>query len=101
MALTTAAALAGQLFADLATCFFASRLSHGFETLAFAGAHAFASMVFGFAVVLAFAGIDAVTVNIGIGSHRVGSNTGKHCGSGQSESGTSSNSLDIHFSNPR
>jgi hypothetical protein len=101
VAQTIAAALAGQLFADLATCFFASRLGHGFETLAFAGAHAFAGVVFGLAVVLAFAGVHAIAVNVGIGSHRVGGNTGKHRGGSQSESGTGSSGFDSHFSYPQ
>jgi uncharacterized membrane protein YgcG len=101
VAQTTAATLAGQLFADLATGFFASRLSHRLEALTFARTHAFARVVFGFAVVLAFAAIYAVAMNVCISGHRVGGNTGKQGSGGQSESGTSSSGLDSHFSYPR
>jgi anti-sigma factor RsiW len=101
VAQTTAATLTGQLFANLATGFFASRLSHRLEALTFARTHAFTRVVFGFAVVLAFAAIHAITVNVGVGSHRVGGNTGKQGSGGQSESGTSSSGLDSHFSYPR
>ncbi|CAI8719143.1 exported hypothetical protein [Pseudomonas serboccidentalis] len=92
-----AAALTGGLLADLATGFFTSRLSHGLEAVALAGTHAFARVVLGLAVVLAFAGVHAVAVNLGISRHGVGGDTGKHRGSGQSESGTGSSGLDRHL----
>ncbi|MFP3519278.1 hypothetical protein SB766_24165, partial [Pseudomonas sp. SIMBA_077] len=56
----TAAALERRFLADFAACFFTRGLGHGLEALAFAGAHALAGVVLGLAVVLPFAGVDAV-----------------------------------------
>jgi hypothetical protein len=92
-----AAALGYPLFADGTAQLGALRLSLVQETLAFARTHAFARMVFGLAVVLAFTGVDAIAMNLGIGSLHLGGDTGKHASSSDSESGTSGGGFDVHF----
>jgi hypothetical protein len=94
-------ALTDCLLSDLSACFFASRLSQGLEALTFASPQALTGVVFSFAVVLAFTGIDAVAVNVGISGRRGGSDTCKHGSGGKCESSTSGSSFDSHIFDPR
>jgi hypothetical protein len=54
-------------------------------------------MVFGFAVVLTFAGVDAVAVYGGVSGLSLSHNTSKHGSGGHCEGGTSSSGFEVHF----
>src|SRR3982751_2180844 len=95
---SAAGALGCRLFADGAASLHAGisrRL--GNEALAFARTQTFARVVLGFAIVLAFAGVDAVAVHGGrVSGLSLSDNTSKHGSGGHCESGTSSSGFEVH-----
>jgi hypothetical protein len=56
----------------------------------------FAGVVFGFAVVLAFAGVDAIAMHSGISGLSLSDYTSKHSSGGHCEGGTGSSGFNVH-----
>ncbi|QNH01498.1 hypothetical protein HNQ25_01845 [Pseudomonas sediminis] len=86
-----AAAAPAHLLADSTFGGIALSEGHRFEAVTFAGTLAFAAVFGGFAIILAFAGRDAVTMYFGFLSHCYGAGeSSEHAGSSEGDGSTSS-----------
>jgi uncharacterized membrane protein YgcG len=86
-----AAAAPAHLLADSTACSIALGLGHGLETVAFADSLTFAAVFSGLAVILAFAGRDAVAMYFGFFSRNDSAgHAGEHGSSSEGDGGTSS-----------